>query len=94
MVLFIQINAIIIIVHWLFLFFRVLGFCTEFNVAGGVIQSHVSAPCNKSTELRCEDVYYSTHAYKCKIIWINALISTDRIFGRIRLNKCTQKSFI
>uniref|UniRef100_A0A8W8JGK9 Fibronectin type-III domain-containing protein n=1 Tax=Magallana gigas TaxID=29159 RepID=A0A8W8JGK9_MAGGI len=42
----------------------VIGFCTEFNVAGGVIQSHISAPCNKLTELICNDVYYSTHAYR------------------------------
>lgn len=45
-----------------------LGYCTEFNVAGGVIQSHDLAPCNRTSVLICDDVYFSTHAYKCKII--------------------------
>lgn len=44
-----------------------LGFCTEFNVAGGVIQSHSSAPCNKMTFPKCDIHYNSSEAYKCKI---------------------------
>uniref|UniRef100_A0A8W8JG13 SUEL-type lectin domain-containing protein n=1 Tax=Magallana gigas TaxID=29159 RepID=A0A8W8JG13_MAGGI len=45
-----------------------IGYCTEFNVAGGVIQSHVLAPCNKTSVLRCDDVYYSTQAYKFLLV--------------------------
>lgn len=40
------------------------GFCTEFNVAGGVIQSHSSAPCNKMTFPKCNIHYYSSEAFK------------------------------
>ncbi|XP_052710907.1 uncharacterized protein LOC128185320 [Crassostrea angulata] len=40
------------------------GFCTEFNVGGGVIQSHGLSPCNETAVLRCANVYYSSEAYK------------------------------
>lgn len=42
----------------------IAGFCTEFNVAGGVIQSHSSAPCNKMTFPKCDIHYNSSEAYK------------------------------
>lgn len=45
--------------------FVILGHCTEFNVAGGVIQSHAAAECNKIFP-KCDNVYNSTDAYKCK----------------------------
>lgn len=62
-------NVFTIILHESVLFFfGILGYCTEFNVAGGVIQSHVSAPCNKTSVLACDNVYYSTRAYKCENI--------------------------
>lgn len=45
-----------------------LGYCTEFNVAGGVIQIHYGDPCNKTTVIKSDEVYQSTEAYKCKTI--------------------------
>lgn len=44
-----------------------LGFCTEFNIAGGVIQVHALAKCNNKFP-RCGKPYYSTDAYKCKSV--------------------------
>lgn len=44
-----------------------LGFCTEFNVVGGVIQVHASAKCNDIFP-KCGSPYYSTDAYKCKSV--------------------------
>lgn len=43
-----------------------LGYCTEFNVAGGGVQIHSSLPCDIKTNLRCDRIYYSSEAYKCK----------------------------
>lgn len=43
-----------------------LGFCAEFNVAGGVIQNHYAAPCDKETFPKCNELYKSSEAYKCK----------------------------
>lgn len=42
----------------------ILGHCTEFNVIGGVIQDHLTAPCNNSSFPKCDRFYYSTEAYK------------------------------
>lgn len=41
----------------------IFGYCTEYNVAGGVIQGHKSAKCN-STFPKCGKSYNSTEAYK------------------------------
>lgn len=46
--------------------FSVLGNCVEFNEQGGVIQDQISAPCNE-TFPKCDDIYLSSTAYKCKI---------------------------
>lgn len=43
------------------------GYCTEFNVAGGVIQSHAAVECNQSFP-KCGRVYSSTESYKCTFI--------------------------
>nr|XP_034331682.1 uncharacterized protein LOC117690942 isoform X2 [Crassostrea gigas] len=40
----------------------IFGYCVEFNVAGGVIQRHWSAPCNE-TFPKCDTFYFSTKAY-------------------------------
>lgn len=40
-----------------------LGFCAEFNVAGGVIQNNEAAPCDK-TFPKCDAIYNSREAYK------------------------------
>uniref|UniRef100_A0A8W8JGP8 Chitin-binding type-2 domain-containing protein n=1 Tax=Magallana gigas TaxID=29159 RepID=A0A8W8JGP8_MAGGI len=42
----------------------IFGYCVEFNVAGGVIQRHWSAPCNE-TFPKCDTFYFSTKAYLC-----------------------------
>lgn len=42
---------------------RMLGYCTEFNVAGGVIQSHKTAKCNTAFP-KCDNIYLSSDAYK------------------------------
>lgn len=44
----------------------IFGYCTEYNVAGGVIQGHKSAKCN-STFPKCGKSYNSTEAYKCTL---------------------------
>lgn len=41
----------------------IFGYCTEYNVAGGVIQRHASVKCN-STFPKCDKSYNSTEAYK------------------------------
>lgn len=41
----------------------IFGHCTEYNVAGGVIQRQATAKCN-STFPKCANSYYSTEAYK------------------------------
>lgn len=46
-------------------FFLFLGVCTEFNVAGGVIQGQIKAKCNEKFP-KCIQLYNSTDAYKCK----------------------------
>lgn len=68
---------------WYFLYlicFCVLGFCTEFNVGGGVIQSHMLAPCNETTVPRCANVYYSSDAYKCKNSSISSCLVKVQLF--------------
>lgn len=40
----------------------IFGFCTEFNVAGGVIQVHASAKCTNKFP-KCDAPYLSTDAY-------------------------------
>lgn len=47
--------------------FSLLGHCTEFNVVGGIIQSHSTVSCNK-TFPKCDKVYKSSDAYKCTLI--------------------------
>lgn len=42
----------------------ITGSCTEFNVDGGVIQRHLSAPCNDTTYPKCDRFYSSEDAYK------------------------------
>nr|XP_022295718.1 uncharacterized protein LOC111105635 [Crassostrea virginica]XP_022295719.1 uncharacterized protein LOC111105635 [Crassostrea virginica]XP_022295720.1 uncharacterized protein LOC111105635 [Crassostrea virginica]XP_022295721.1 uncharacterized protein LOC111105635 [Crassostrea virginica]XP_022295722.1 uncharacterized protein LOC111105635 [Crassostrea virginica] len=42
----------------------ILGHCTEFNVHGGVIQLHETAPCNNSGFPQCDKYYSSSEAYK------------------------------
>lgn len=42
----------------------ILGHCTEFNVIGGVIQDHLTAPCYNRSFPKCDRFYYSTEAYK------------------------------
>lgn len=42
----------------------ILGHCTEFNVIGGVIQDHQTAPCYNRSFPKCDRFYYSTEAYK------------------------------
>lgn len=42
--------------------------CTEFNLAGGVIQGQDNAKCNENFP-KCDTIYNSTHAYKCKFIF-------------------------
>lgn len=42
----------------------ILGHCTEFNVIGGVIQDHLTAPCHNRSFPKCDRFYYSTEAYK------------------------------
>lgn len=41
-----------------------LGYCTEFNVGGGVIQRHLTAKCNNVFP-KCDKLYNSMDAYKC-----------------------------
>lgn len=41
----------------------IFGFCTEFNVAGGIIQQNPDAECNE-TYPRCDKAYSSADAYK------------------------------
>lgn len=65
-------KIVLVLFNELLIFF--LGFCTEFNVAGGVIQSHSSAPCNKMTFPKCNIHYYSSEAFKCKIPYLVFLI--------------------
>lgn len=42
----------------------ILGHCTEFNVIGGIIQDHQSAPCNNGSFPKCDRLYSSSDAYK------------------------------
>lgn len=42
-----------------------LGVCTEFNVAGGIIQGQGKTKCNERFP-KCIQLYNSTDAYKCK----------------------------
>lgn len=58
------IHFVVCFLKFLILLFS--GHCTEFNDAGGVIQSHISAPCNQSAFPKCDQFYLSTKAYKCK----------------------------
>lgn len=48
------------------IFVLFLGHCVEFNFRGGVIQDQISAPCNKKFP-KCDIIYNSTDAYKCKV---------------------------
>lgn len=52
------------------------GFCAEFNVDSGAIQIHRSAQCNRAFP-KCDDIYVSSNAYKCKsthAIWFISII--------------------
>lgn len=51
-----------------------LGRCTEFNVGGGVIQSHSHAPCNEDKFPNCTELYNSSVAYKCKLAFLSNFI--------------------
>lgn len=51
-----------------------LGYCTEFNVVGGVIQSHYESPCNETTFPKCDYPYQSTEAYNCKVAFLSNFI--------------------
>lgn len=52
----------------------ILGRCTEFNVAGGVIQAHLYAPCDQNKFPNCSEIYQSSEAYKCKMTYLLNLI--------------------
>lgn len=43
-----------------------IGYCAEFNVGGGVFQIHYAAPCDKETFPKCNELYNTSEAYKCK----------------------------
>lgn len=47
------------------------GSCTEFNVAGGIIQAHEKVACKA-----CPSYYHSTEAYKCMCFY-NTVKSFD-----------------
>lgn len=57
----------------------ILGYCTEFNEVGGVIQDQLFRKCN-GVFPKCDDYYFSSEAYKyedCyKIVKANKLITT------------------
>lgn len=60
----------------------ITGRCTEFNVGGGVIQSHSHAPCNKEKFPNCTEVYYSSVAYNYQgcyeIVYSNRTSTTEK----------------
>ncbi|XP_062596081.1 uncharacterized protein LOC134257486 [Saccostrea cucullata] len=43
---------------------KIYGYCTEFNVVGGIIQNHLGYDCTKF-DPPCKDNYTSTDAYLC-----------------------------
>lgn len=53
--------------------------CVEFNVRGGVIQDHLSAPCN-ATFPKCDEYYFSSDAYKYPDCY--TLVSKSRIISK------------
>lgn len=60
----------------------ITGRCTEFNVGGGIIQSHSHAPCNKKKFPNCTEVYYSSVAYNYQgcyeIVYSNRTSRTEK----------------
>lgn len=49
----------------LMLYLLLLGYCTEYNVIGRVIQENYNADCT-THDLPCPLIYNSAEAYKCK----------------------------
>lgn len=56
--------------------------CTEFNVAGGVIQGQNNAVCNENFP-KCDKLYNSMDAFKCKFIFQSA---SFKLMSFIRIN--------
>lgn len=70
---------------------NILGYCTEFNELGGVIQNHYPVPCEK-----CNGSYYSSDAYKyqeCYELDKQTQNSTDLDLGNPELGNETRLSF-
>lgn len=62
--------------------------CTEFNVAGGVIQGQNKAVCNENFP-KCDKLYNSMDAFKCKFIFQSASFNLNVIYPYQRLlNGC------
>lgn len=61
------------------------GRCTEFNVAGGRIHIHHEPPCNNEFP-KCDKVYNSTDAYKCKSL--PTAFFQGILIDACRLNQC------
>lgn len=70
---------------WVF-FFTISGHCVEFNVPGGVIQDQRSASC-KTPFPKCDSIYNSTDAYKCKTkkknIFITFVLNDNYFFNKV-----------
>lgn len=58
--------------------------CTEFNVAGGVIQGQNKAVCNENFP-KCDKLYNSMDAFKCKFIFQSASFNLNVIYPYQRL---------
>lgn len=59
-----------------------IGYCTEFNVAGRIIQNHEEAKCNENFP-RCEEAYSSADAYKCTLQLNHEFKCLRGIFGHL-----------
>lgn len=58
------------------------GYCTEFNVAAGVIKNHLEAKCNE-TYPRCDKAYSSADAYKCRFNYNPHCMCAGHFFNSI-----------
>lgn len=65
----------------------IIGLCTEFNVFGGIIQTHRSSPCNATKFPRCDEIYSSSDAYQYPGCY--ELVARKRVHGTERKNKLT-----
>lgn len=57
-----------------------LGYCAEFNVVGGVIQTQYASPCNNATFPICNKPYQSTEAYNCKLVVFQLNLNLVNLF--------------